>query len=115
MSRVVQRKNVGVLQSRQHFDFANEPDLARVRAGVSVQNFERDTALVSRIAGEVDDGKRALPDPTLYLVPAFEGRPETRDRVRITSFPLIASAGLRRVDRIVHRQEKGLGVGIGMT
>lgn len=68
-----------MLEPRQHPNFPDEPQLSRLGARVGIENLQSHAALVSRVAGKIDDCKSALPNLALNFVPAFEGCTQGRD------------------------------------
>jgi len=61
-----------MLQARQHPNFPDEPQFARLGARIRVQNLDRELALVPRIFCEIDGSECSLPYLTLNFIPSGE-------------------------------------------
>jgi hypothetical protein len=72
VSRIVERENVGMLQTRECADLAYEANLTRVGCRIRIEDFERDVALVPEIAREVHCREGALTDLAFDVVPSAE-------------------------------------------
>src|SRR5689334_16012905 len=68
--RVVKWKNVGVLESCQEPDFANESQLTGLRVRIAVQHLDGDLAIVPLIARNVDSCEGSLSDLALDFITA---------------------------------------------
>lgn len=76
VTRVVQRKNVGMLEPGEKADLAEKARFGKVGGWIEGEDLDRDLPLVPQIAREIDRGERALPQLALDLVAALEGRPK---------------------------------------
>ena len=81
MTRVVERKNVRVLQSGEHSDLPHESHFAALAAVVDVENFYGDLTFMPRVVGQVDRGERSLSDLAPDFVSAGECSPKWCNRV----------------------------------
>jgi hypothetical protein len=78
MTRVVEREDVGVLEAREKSDLADESKLTGFRSRIGVQNLERNSSVVPRVAGEIDGCEGALANLALDFVAAGKGGTEWR-------------------------------------
>ncbi len=66
--RILQREDMRVLQPRRNSDLVAKVLQSLQRDQVGMRNFQRHPYPFDRIAGLVDQGKGALPQPALDLV-----------------------------------------------
>jgi hypothetical protein len=67
-----------MLQAREKAYLADESKLTGVRSRIGVQNLERNSSVVPRVAGEIDRCEGALANLALDFVAASEGGTEWR-------------------------------------
>jgi hypothetical protein len=72
LARVVQRKNVRMLQVRRRADLCEEPFAAEYRGEFRAEQFQRDQPVVSDVAREEDQGHAAGAELALDAVLSLE-------------------------------------------
>src|SRR5438093_1468205 len=79
--RIVKRKDVGMLESSEEPNLANEAKLAGIRCRISVKDLDRDFSFVLEIARQIYGSEGSLAYLTLDIVMAAKCSAERRDRV----------------------------------
>ncbi len=81
VARVMEREDVGVLETRHQPDLADESYLSGFRGRVGVEDLDRDATLVLEVAREIYGSESTLADLALELVAPAEGHAKCGDRV----------------------------------
>src|SRR5215216_6317931 len=97
----MERKDVRMLEPGEHPNFADKPQLPSLGGRVRVKDFDGYAALVSRVAREIDGREGTLPNLSLYLVTALQGRSQRGDGIKLGQ-GLLRNAGFNGAKSVSH-------------
>jgi hypothetical protein len=81
VSRIVERKDVGMLQPSEQADFPNESELTCLGCRIGVEDFDGDLSFVLEVASQVHCSKCALTELPLEVVVSAESGTKCSDRI----------------------------------